>query len=82
MNYKDTVLNFKANLSDSHLAKYDKYEQINIVFTTIYIYAKAMFTGIYKWVLRKPTPKSTYENEKCYYKAWFCYIVAKEIIKR
>jgi hypothetical protein len=82
MNYKDTVQNFKANLSDAHLINYDKREQVNIVFTTIYIYAKAMLIGIYKWILGKSTPKSTYENEKCYYKAWFCYIVAKEIMKR
>ena len=82
MNYKDTVQNFKTNLSDAHLINYDKREQVNIVFTTIYIYAKAMLIGVYKWILGKPTPKSTYENEKCYYKAWFCYIISKEIMKR
>ena len=82
MNYKQTVENFKDTLSDAHLINYNKRKQLVIVFTIIYIYVKAMFIGVYEWVLGKPTPKSTIENQKSYYKAWFCYIVAKEIMKR
>lgn len=82
MNYKDTVKNFKETLSYKHLVKYNIIEQVKIIFTTIFIYGKAIVIGGYKFIIREHTPKSNIENEECYYRAWVCYIVHKEIMKR
>lgn len=82
MNYKETISNFKAYFSGYHLASHTLQGGLYIILVITFIYSKAMFIGIYKWILKKPTPKNNYESESNYYKAWFCYIVSVEILKR
>lgn len=82
MDYKSTVQNFRHNLSVNHLVKYEPYMQEEIIERTIFIYSKAVIIASYNWLIRKPTPKSRFENESNIYKAWFCYIVATEILRR
>jgi len=82
MNWDDTKQNFRTNLSVDHLKKYPPERIDYIIHTTVFIYAKAVLIASYKWLLRQKTPINRYESEASIFRAWVCYIVATEILKR
>jgi hypothetical protein len=77
MDYKETIQNFKANFKRGY-----KYKDSNLIFVTTIIYTKAFFIASKNWALNKQTPKTLFENETNVFKAWICYIVATEILRR